>query len=377
MKGAFVYVNAGKGHFIPAKALADSFGKAGYETELIELFSLFGKCFWKSFIKYDWRICLHHPMLEVKLHRATDSAKKNAAIIKQVYYGKRIEHFREWFEKNKPDFFVSTHFLGGVLLPVLLKEIGASCPVFHYAPDIFDIPKAGVSDDVAKMYISSHIGMEHMIASGESRAKSAVCPFPLQRQFDLCDKLSKADARKKLGLKDKFTILINLGGEGIGNPAILYGLAARNADVQVVVIGGQNRRTDKAYGKFLRKYPAFDLIRAGFVDNVPDFLSACDMQYGKTGANALMEAFYMHRPCLISEVLYMARSIEDFFAAYPVGWCENDMKAQLDIIESLVDNRSLLHDIDALFQQLPFEFGADLFRDQIIMDYNNVKDSRI
>lgn len=373
MKAVFVYVDAGKGHYIPAKALSDSFGNAGCDTELVELFSIFGRCLWKSFIKYDWRICLHHPWLEVRLHKATDSKRNNKAIKMQIYLGHRIERFREWYEREKPDFIVSTHFLGGVLLPILIKHIGADCPVFQYAPDIFDIPKAGVSDDVEKMYIASKIGAEHMILSGESRNRTSVCPFPLQRSFETAEKLSKADARKKLGLKDKFTILINLGGEGIGTSSILYGLARRGLDVQVVVIGGHNSRTSYEYDRFQKDYPDFDLVRAGFVDNVPDYLSSSDMQYGKTGANALMEAMYMYRPCLISDVLYMARSISDFFASYPVGWCENAIDAQLDIIQSLYDDPALLDDIDAIFQQLPFQFGADLFRAQIMDDYEKWK----
>ena len=376
MKGIFVYVNAGKGHYIPAKALSDSFKDADCETELTEFFSIFGKCLWKSFIKYDWRICLHHPWLEVRLHRATDSSRNNKAIRMQIYFGHRIERFRKWYEREKPDFIVSTHFLGGVLLPLLIKHIGAECPVFQYAPDIFDIPKAGVSDDVERMYIASAIGAEHMIKSGESRDKARVCPFPLQRSFDKSERLSKADARKKLGLKDKFTILINLGGEGIGNSSILYSLAKRQLDVQVVVIGGRNKKTSDEYDRFQNDYPDFDLVRAGFVDNVPDYLASSDMQYGKTGANALMEAIYMHRPCLISDVLYMARSIGDFFGAYPVGWCEDDIDAQLDIIQSLYENPGLLDDIDDVFQQLPFRFGADRFRDQIMEDYIEWKNSR-
>ena len=34
MKGAMLYVNAGKGHYVPAKALADSFIRAGQEAVL-------------------------------------------------------------------------------------------------------------------------------------------------------------------------------------------------------------------------------------------------------------------------------------------------------------------------------------------------------
>ena len=73
MRGAMLYVNAGKGHYMPAKALADSFVRAGHEAILEDLFVVVDAPFWKLFCKYDWRFLLHHPKFERFLHRYTDS----------------------------------------------------------------------------------------------------------------------------------------------------------------------------------------------------------------------------------------------------------------------------------------------------------------
>ena len=41
MRGAMLYVNAGKGHYTPAIALADSFNKAGHTVVVEDLLQQF------------------------------------------------------------------------------------------------------------------------------------------------------------------------------------------------------------------------------------------------------------------------------------------------------------------------------------------------
>ena len=73
MKGALLYGNAGKGHYIPAKALAESFERAGYETILEDLFVVFDTEFWEDFCRNEWRFMLRHPRLEALLDRLSDT----------------------------------------------------------------------------------------------------------------------------------------------------------------------------------------------------------------------------------------------------------------------------------------------------------------
>ncbi len=371
MKGAFLYVDAGKGHYVPAVALADSFKRAGHEVVVEDLFNAIHSPFWKTVCKLDWRFCLHHPNYEKVLHWIGDHRFNYYNIKKEVYFFGRLRNFKEWFELEKPDFIVSTNFLGGIILPVALKKIGVDCPVLQYAADVFDSPKTGINNELYRMYVPSEYGKEKILGYGQSEESTRVCSFPLSTSFETCKILSKEEARKKLGLKDKFTILISLGGEGIGDVNILNGIAKRGIDCQVVVIGGKSKTTTRQFNEFISRNPSFDLVRPGFVNNVYDYLMACDMQVGKAGANALMEAMYIHRPSLISEVLFMAREVEGFFNKYHVGWCEDNLKRKLDIIESLYNNPEELERIDKNFKELPLRFGADEFRNQIIKDVNS------
>ena len=79
MKGAMIYVNAGKGHYIPSKALADSFIDSGNEAILVELFKeIFNAPFWEFFVRNEWRFMLKHPELEAKSNSSADNLLKSS-----------------------------------------------------------------------------------------------------------------------------------------------------------------------------------------------------------------------------------------------------------------------------------------------------------
>ena len=104
-----LYVNAGKGHYVPAKALADSFIRGGHEAVLEDLFVTFDTPFWEFFCKYDWRFLLHHPRLEPFVHSLTDNRLNFYLIRGQGFQKKHMRAFEAWYDKNRPDFIISTN----------------------------------------------------------------------------------------------------------------------------------------------------------------------------------------------------------------------------------------------------------------------------
>lgn len=368
MKGAILYVNAGKGHYIPAKALSDSFNRMGHEVFTEDLFNVIGSPFWEWFCKYDWRFLLHHPMLEGVAHSLTDN-RFSYHLIKICGATKnKLRNIQQWYDECKPDFIVSTNFVGGVVLPPVFKILGINIPIFQYAADVFDTPLTGVNKDLYKMYLPSELGCKNAIRKGQPKETVTLCPFPLQYSMSSFKKITKHEARLKLGLEDKFTILFALGGEGIGNPKFLYKMVERGYNWQVVAIGGMSKTTNKAFDKFCSDYPYVNFVRPGFVNNVNEYLTASDVQIGKAGANALMESIFLKRPCLITDLLYAARATRTFFSENKVGWCERNIAKQVGIVEYCYNNIGILEQMKNKYENLPIEFSSDKFRDLIIKD---------
>ena len=129
-----------------------------------------------------------------------------------------------------------------------------------------------------------------------------------------------------------------------------------------------SKSTNKLFDKFCSNYPYVDFVRPGFVQNVNEYLTASDIQIGKAGANALMESIYLHRPCIISQLLYAARATRVFFADNFVGWCENSVSKQVSIVETCFNNSSTLQTMSDRYASLPINFNTDEFREQIIRD---------
>lgn len=368
MKGAFLYVDAGKGHYVPAVALADAFVDMGHEAVVEDLLLVFRLPLFKWICKEYWRYLLRHPRLEKKVNKLSEKHISYLSLKVLTKDVRGLKYFKAWFEKEKPDFIISTNFIGATMLPHILEKIGISCPVYDYAADLFDQVKAGIESKLNMVYVPTDIGVEHTIRMGQPKETVKLCPFPLSKKFAVSKKLTKKEAREKLGLKNKFTILLNLGGEGIGSPEFLYGLVDRGLDVQVVVIGGKSKSTAKAFSIFHKRNPNFDLEMRGFVDNAQEYIMACDMQMGKAGANSLMESLYLKRPFLVSEVLYMGRSTQLFFDRYYCGWCEDDGERKLDIIEKFFLDRDEAKKIEEAMNSLPIDFNTKNFASMIISD---------
>ena len=368
MKGAMLYVNAGKGHYIPAKALAESFERGGHESVLEDLFVVFDTPFWEFFCKYDWRFLLHHPRLEPVVHSLTDTRFNSFLIKMQGFQRKHINAFKAWFERERPDFIISTNFIGGIILSSAARKLKLDVPIYQYCADVFDTPLAGVCRDLDRMYLPTELGKENAIRKGQPEETISICPFPLRHQFETYSYTSRSEVRKKLGLPDRFTILCSLGGEGIGSTHLLYALAQAGVDCQVVVIGGQSSSTTSSFERFESEHPDFPVFLRGFVDNVQEYLAACDIQVGKAGANAVMEAIYMRRPFIVTEVLYAFKASKEFLRRHEIGWGENDTEKQVEIIRRYMSDEDLRRRVERSFSDLPISFGSDAFRDQLIRD---------
>ena len=371
-----IYVNAGKGHYVPAKALADSMNREGHVATVEDLFVICQAPFWEWYCKYEWRFMLHHPKLERINHRIDDN-KLSAALIRYFSVHTQVrKHFHAWYEKAKPDFILCTNFLGGNIITPIVQSLKLDIPVFIYAADAFNNPTTGCNKAIDLLYIPTFIGKDLVVAKGQPADKVKVCPFPLQSGIQKLAPLTKNEARDKLGLQDTFTVLLNLGGEGIGNTDFLEEVAKRGLDWQVVVVGNLSMTTSFKFSLFLDKHPHFTLKTPGFVDNIGEYIYACDLQAGKAGANSLMESLALKRPFLVSNLLYAARDTGSFLNKHKVGWVEDNVKKQVDIVEHYFWDRQEQLAMGERFCKLPLQFDSEAFLHMIFEDVKAFKEGK-
>ena len=211
MKGAFVYVDAGKGHYVPAVALSDAMKAMGDEAIVEDLFVIFKSPIVRWGSKNYWRYLLHHPKLEKKINRLNDNRNAHDLLLWLKNDPRGYNNFKKWYYKEKPDFIVSTNFMGATLLPALIEKMGVKCPVYDYVADLFDQVKCGIDGKITKVYVPTEIGVEHTIEMGQPESTVELSPFPLSRKFETMEKVDKSEARRRLNLKDKYFPIVELG----------------------------------------------------------------------------------------------------------------------------------------------------------------------
>lgn len=365
---ALLYVDAGKGHLTPAKALADAFIRQGHTTVVENLFVACKAPVVGYLGKTNWRLQLHYPRMELKVNAKSDNHKTGALIRFLATHTHSVQDFKQWLDQVQPDCIVVTHFLAGTLIQPLVAHLNLPIPVFEYAADVVFTPRLGINSNLDKLYICTTIGKELAIRDGQKEDTISICPFPLKSSLMLNKPLGKQEARKKLGLEDRFTVLLNLGGEGIGTTDFLEEVEKRGLEWQIITVGKLSSTTALHYKHFKENHPDFRLYTPGFVDNIQEYICACDVQAGKAGANALMESLSLKRPFMISSLLYAAWPTSIFFDRNQVGWVENIVEKQVDILQTFSEDERVQEAMQQAFEKLPVTFDSDRFASIIVED---------
>ena len=372
MKGLCVYVDGGKGHYVPAKAVAVEMEKLGVEMAFEEFFDYLDIQWMGRINKSYWRKMLRFPNLEQKLSKHNDSESNGMGWAISFANKHCTRMLAANIEEFHPDFIFATHPYASTILSEMLHHLNIDIPVYYYATDVFSAPVASICDKLRKFFISTVEGKEKVVAMGQNADSVEVVPFPLQQSIADAPALTKAEARSKIGIDENlFTLQLNLGGEGIGSLSLLHSILKKDLPMQIVIIGGMNKSmTEKIDGMISRSKAEHTKVYIhGFITNVKDYLAASDMVAGRAGINTILEAMYMHCPFLITELVYTVIPSADYVEKYGVGWnAANDKEKALSVVEEYVASPAKLAALDDRFKAIPIVFSAGELAKIILSD---------
>lgn len=372
MRGLCVYVDGGKGHYVPAKAVQEELQAMGIDTVLEEFFDYLDIRWMGRINKSFWRTMLRMPALERHISKFNDSDSNGMEWAIKFADKHCTRMLQANLEEFRPDFVFATHPYASTVLSEMFDYLGIDIPVYYFATDVFSAPVAAVCDKLRRFYISTEEGVEVVRSMGQARNTIELAPFPLQRSVADVRKLDKKATRKKLGLDaDLFTLQINLGGEGLGSLYLLESLIKKNIPMQIVILGGMDKNMSKKINGIIDKSRNTDVrvYCKGFVNNVDEYLAASDIIAGRAGINTIVEAMYAHRPFLITELVYTVIPSADYVEKYKVGWnCTGKRKESVEIVLDYAEHPEKLAELDANFNGIPIEFSARLLAEKVASD---------
>ena len=371
MKALCVYVDGGKGHYVPAKAVTEELVAIGVESVLEEFFDYLDIRWLGKLNKKYWRAMLHMPNLEQKLSKHNDRGSNGMELAVKFAIRHCTEKLQDNLDKFRPDFVFATHPYASTILSEMFSYLGITIPVYYFATDVFSAPVAAICPKLRKFLIATEEGAEAVRKLGQLSGTIEVCPFPLQKTVAKSTLLSKTEARKKLGLNiSLFTLQLNLGGEGIGSIALLEAIIKEKLPIQVLILGGLSSDLKKHIEKISKHSEGCtSVLVKGFVSNVNEYLAASDIVAGRAGINTIVEALYAHRPFLITELVYTVIPSAAFIEKYHVGWnCENNLEKQMKIIHKYVNQPFLLDEMESSFDSIPIRYSANALAQLIVTD---------
>lgn len=372
MKGLCVYVDGGKGHYVPAKAVMEALNEMGVETHLEEFFSYLDIKWIGKINKFYWRSMLRMPGLERKLSKHNDADSNGMELAVNMARKLCTKKLLSRLDEFRPDFIFATHPYASTILPEMLYSAGINIPVYYFATDVFSAPVATICNKLRRFYIATEEGRELVIRMGQNPDTVVLSPFPLQKSIAEGEKLSKKEARNKLGLDPLlFTLQLNLGGEGIGSLALLKNLLNADRKMQIVILGGMDKKALKHIDEIIKLSHAENtkVSVPGFVSNVNEYLAASDIVAGRAGINTIVEAIYAHRPFLITELVYTVLPSAEYIVSHNVGWNASEKPEEAsDIVLDAYEHPEKLESMEASFNAVPIEYSAEKLASMIVRD---------
>ncbi len=366
----FAFTEAGMGHIMPLKNIADCFEKKyGDKVECVRSF-FFSETNKPALLEFEKML-----VDQVKMQNKHTSYGKLTTSAME-FFGSTIstEFVMNALVKNSTkegvkhideldaDMVVSTHWATNYYA---VKSTKKPLTVM-YSPDNFINPLFRYKCDlVLTPLIPGYEKAKKLRRFNDDNLK--LVDFSIRKEAFKVS-LDKIENRKKLGLPlDKFIILLAEGGYGIGKmekicdivvekdlPVVLIPLCGKNQELY-------NKLKDKKVGNNTNLRPL------AFTENVFEYIASSDLFCGKSGASMIAEPCFFGVPQVITK---HATHIEQHNAEYYVNYVKSAInefnpKKVVLFIEKCLNNPSILKEMSDNCKKVHSKYGSTKSADYI------------
>ena len=298
----------GGGHLATARALKSTFEQlygARFQVDIVDLlvdhtpwpFRNLPESYRFTMDNVPW---LHGFAYEVGKHsRATSSVMRASYEIVRKPISVAIERYC-------PDLIISVHPLLQRVPLRVLRDLGYSTPFVTVITDLISVHPVWFEPDVDFCFVPSKEVRQLALEAGLRDDQVRVSGLAIRPEFAEPPR-PREDLRRELGLVANLpAVLLASGAEGTGHlREVADVLARRLASAapgasplgQIVVVCGHNERLFEELSG--REWPVPVRV-TGFVDNMWDWMGACDCIVTKAGPGTIAEALARGLPILLS-----------------------------------------------------------------------------
>ena len=207
------------------------------------------------------------------------------------------------FEEKRPDLIVSVHPLFQLVSMWVMPKMAWRAPFVTVVTDLTTGHPRWFEPGVDACYVPSQVTYDLARQAGLRPDQLFLFGLPIRPAFARPIR-SRHDLRHTLGMDPTLpAVLLIGGGEGVGPVEEIAAQLARQLSVggqaagQIVVICGRNKSLQDRLQA--RTWPIPVTVN-GFVDNMPDWMAACDCVVTKAGPGTIAEALISGLPIVLS-----------------------------------------------------------------------------
>lgn len=283
MEALILTCSTGGGHNAAAYAVAEALTLRGHNAKVMDPYSLIGERAAKAVGGTYVRMVQISPSLFGIVYKLGDTYRR-LPIKSPVYVinGRMAKRLEKYFTDNKTDVVICTHVFPAEMLSYM-KNKGMRVPkVVFVATDYTCVPFT--EETVCDVYaVPSQDLNDEYIRRKVPEDRIAITGIPVKRAF--CDGVSKAEARKTLGLDPKSEYII-LSGGSMGAGKLRTAIRVLEPyllpeDKRLIVLCGNN---NGLYSLLRGYYSSNDRITLlPSTNDMPTYVRACDIFIGKPG----------------------------------------------------------------------------------------------
>lgn len=328
MKVLLLSCNTGGGHNSAAKAIAEELLAHGDEAYVLDYLCLAGKGVSKLVGDGYVQIVKKTPLLFgliYKLGMVISRLTRKSP----VYYinGCMAKYLNSYLKEHPTDVLIMPHLYPAETV-TYMKRKGMDLPVtIAVMTDYTCIPFWEETD--CDHYILPHEALrKSCIKKGIPNEKIQTFGIPVAKNCRL--KISKEEARKKLGLKLNQKYFLAAGGSmGAGDfIELIQRLVSRTDTEQILAVCGNNRKAERKLKKKFKDEPR--VIVLGFTNQMPLYLSACDVVFTKPGGLTSTESAVIGVPMIHTTPIPGCETVNRrFFMRAGMSWSALTLKGQV------------------------------------------------
>lgn len=223
------------------------------------------------------------------------------------------KNIRNAFRKYAPDLIISVHPLVNTLslrvLDAMRADTGFPSPPFvTVVTDLGGAHPTWFNPKVDKVYVPNEAVMEIAKACNVPDTRIQRVGLPVRDTFWYKPTASRHQLRSELGMHPDLPALLLIGGgDGVGNLGpVAKAIAVKivrdlgSEAAQIVVICGKNKPLLDSLQRHTWRLP---IVLKAFVNNVSDWMAACDILCTKAGPGTIAEGLIRGLPILLTGFL--------------------------------------------------------------------------